>query len=266
MTDEASSRNRAMWEAGDWDELADQFAVAGSRLLDGIGDFAGMRLLDVGTGSGGSVAIPAALRGADVVGSDVTDAWFAAARRRAEADAVDVSWIVADAAALPFEDHSFDVVASTFGHMFAPDQEAAARELVRVCRPGGTIGLCCWTPQGKFGRFVASIVMLMLPLPEGFRPPVLWGSEPHVRELLEPLGVTLEMRRTTLTLAFDSPEAQLERWEADFGPVVTAKALLGEERWPAARDGLLALLVELNERDDGTMAAEYEYLETIARV
>jgi SAM-dependent methyltransferase len=267
MTTVANDRNRAMWEAGDWDALADQFAVAGTRLLDRIGSVGpGVRVLDVGTGSGSSVAIPAALRGADVVGSDITDAWFAAARRRAEADGADVEWVVADAAELPFEVGTFDVVASTFGHMFAPDQEAAARELVRVCRPGGTIGLCCWTPQGKFGRFIANLVMLMLPLPEGFRPPVLWGSEPHVRELLEPLGVKLAMRRTTLTLQFESPEAQLERWEADFGPVVTAKAVLGPQRWPDARDGLLALLRDINEAGDGTMSAEYEYLETIVRV
>ena len=120
--------------------------------------------------------------------------WFDAARRRAAEAGVEVQWVVGDAVALPFEDASFDIVTSTFGHMFAPDQAAAASELARVCRPGGTIGLCCWTPQGNFGRMMASLVTL-LPIPEGFRPPMLWGSEPHVRELLEPHGVTLEMRR-----------------------------------------------------------------------
>jgi ubiquinone/menaquinone biosynthesis C-methylase UbiE len=103
----------------------------------------GVRLLDVGTGSGGTVAIPAAQRGAEVVGADVTDAWFPAALRRAEQAGVDVEWVIADVVQMPFESGSFDVVTSTFGHMFAPDQQAAARELVRVCRPGGTIGLCC---------------------------------------------------------------------------------------------------------------------------
>ncbi len=267
MSNEATQRNRAMWESGDWDEVADCMAAAGPRLLDRIGTVgSGVRLLDVGTGSGGSIAIPAALRGASVVGSDITDAAFGGARRRAEAAGAEVEWIVGDASDLPFEDASFDIVTSTFGHMFAPDQPAAARELVRVCRPGGTIALACWTPQGKFGRFIATVVTLLPPPPEGFRPPLLWGSEPHVRELLEPLGATLDMRRRTLTIAFDSPEAHLSHWEATMGPVVTAKAFLGDEGWPPARERLLALFEEINERDDGTMAAEYEYLETIALV
>lgn len=266
MADDARERNRRVWEAGDWDVVAEYVASAGPRLLDRIGTIGpGVRLLDVGTGSGGSVAIPAALRGAEVVGADVTDAWFPAARRRASDAGVDVEWVVGDAAELPFGDDSFDVVASTFGHMFAPDQQAAARELVRVCRPGGTIGLCCWTPEGNTGRFFGVIAGMLPPPPEGFRPPVLWGSEPHVRELLEPLGVTLDLRRTTLTIAAQSPEEQTAAYESSFGPMVMARAAIGDERWPAARAALLAFLEEINERDDGTMAAEYEYLETIGR-
>lgn len=263
---ELRERNRAMWGSGDWDEIADPFAEVGRRLLERVGGVgAGIRLLDVGTGSGGSVAIPAAQRGADVVGCDITDAWFAAARTRAEAaGATATEWVIADAEDLPFPDACFDVVTSTFGHMFAPDQPAAARELVRVCKPGGTIGLACWTPQGNFGRFIAHIVMLMLPLPEGFRPPFLWGSEPHVTELLEPIDVMLEMRRTSLTLVFDSPEAQMQTWEANLGPVVAAKASVDAERWADTRLKMLAFLAEINERDDGAMAADYEYLETIA--
>jgi len=263
----ANERNRAMWESGVWDEVADSMAAVGPRLLDRLGIVSpGVRLLDVATGSGSSVAIPAALRGAEVVGSDLTDKAFGAGRERAEAAGVELEWVVADAAALPFEDDAFDVVTSTFGHMFAPDQPAAAGELVRVCRPGGTIGICCWTPEGSFGRFMAHLGMLLAPHPEGFRPPALWGSEPYVAELLEPLGATLDMRRTTIMMAFDSPEAQVAAWEATMGPVVLARSRLGEDGWPSARAELLALFSEINERDDGTMAAEYEYLETIARV
>jgi SAM-dependent methyltransferase len=265
--DGARERNRAIWASGNWDGMADDMAAAGPRLLDRIADVGpGVALLDVGTGSGGSVAIPAAQRGADVAAADITDAWFPAARRRAQDAGVDVRWVVGDAAELPFEDGRFDVVTSTFGHMFAPDQQAAAREVVRVCRPGGTLGLCCWTPQGNFGQFIARLVMLTAPLPEGFRPPVLWGSEPHVRELLEPLGVTLDMRRTTLRIAFASVAAQVAAWEADLGPMVTVRAAIGEARWAAARDELLTYFEQINERDDGTMAAEYEYLEIVGRV
>jgi SAM-dependent methyltransferase len=259
-------RNRAVWSAGDWDQVADFVAVAGPDLLDRIGDIGpGVRLLDIGTGSGGSVAIPAAERGADVTGADVTDSWFPAAQRRAEDAGVNVEWVVGDAVELPFEAGSFDVVTSTFGHMFAPDQAAAAAELVRVCKPGGTIGLCCWTPEGVTGQMFGSIASLMPPPPEGFRPPVFWGSEPHVTELLEPLGVTLEMERTTLRIELESPEAQADHYEKNFGPLVMARAAIGEEKWPEARARFAAFLEEINDRDDGTMGADWEYLVTIGR-
>ncbi len=169
------ARNRATWEAGDWDEMARFIAPVGPRLLDALAVGPGVALLDVGTGSGSSVAIPAALRGADVTGSDITDAWFDAARRRAAEADVDVEWVVGDAAGLFFEDDSFDVVTSTFGHMFAPDHAAAAAELARVCRPGGTIGLCCWTPQGNVGQMFIRLAGFMPPPPEGFQPPPLWA-------------------------------------------------------------------------------------------
>jgi SAM-dependent methyltransferase len=260
----ARERNRAVWEAGDWDKLSDAIAAGGHRLLDSLTLGEGTRLLDVGTGSGGAVAIPAAWRGAEVVGADITDAWFDAARRRAAEAGVEVQWVVGDAVALPFEDASFDIVTSTFGHMFAPDQAAAASELARVCKPGGTIGLCCWTPQGNFGRMMASLLTL-LPIPEGFRPPMLWGSEPHVRELLEPHGVALEMRRAALRLQAESAEQLVSAFEANFGPIVMARAALGEEAWATAHEKMLALFAEVNVHDDGTMAMDVEYLETIGR-
>lgn len=264
--DPARERNRAVWESGDWDKVAAYIAEAGTRLLDRIGDIGpGVRLLDVATGSGGSVAIPAALRGAQVTGCDLAEAWLTAARGRAAEARVEIDWVVGDAVDLPFADDGFDVVTSTFGHMFAPDHAAAARELVRVCRPGGTIGLCCWTPEGPTARFFASIAEHMPPPPPGFQPPVLWGSERHVSALLEPLGVTLQLRREVLTLRFSSPEAWLEIYEENFGPIVTAKAALGD-RWPAARAGILAFARSSNHAEDGTMAHDYEYLETIGRV
>ena len=265
-SDDARRRNRAIWEAGDWDAVAPKVEAVGPRLLERIGEVGpGVRLLDVGTGSGGSVAIPAAQRGAEVVGADITDAWFDAARRRAQQAGVELEWVVGDAVELPAEDASFDVVASTFGHMFAPDQQAAARELVRVCRPGGTIGFACWTHEGNFGRVIRMLGAALPPPPAGFRPPLLWGDEAQVRELLEPLGVTLEMRRSTIFIEAPAPELQMWFWELNFGPIVMAKAALGDEGWAAVHDELLALLHEINERDDGTMAAEYEYLEAVGR-
>lgn len=258
-------RNRAVWAAGDWDEMSPYIAEVGPRLLDGLPVEAETRLLDVGTGSGGTVAIPAAQRGAHVTGADITDAWFPAARRRAAAAGVDVEWVVGDASELPFADAAFDVVTSTFGHMFAPDHGGAARELVRVCRPGGTIGLCCWTPEGTTGRMFARLGGHMPPPPEGFQPPPLWGSEDHVRGLLEPLGVALDLRREHVVLAFPSAEEQAELFERSFGPMVTAKAALGD-RWPEVRADLRAFLASINEAQDGTMSTSAEYLRIVGRV
>jgi SAM-dependent methyltransferase len=175
-----------------------------------------------------------------------------------------VRWVVGDAVALPFDDGVFDVVTSTFGHMFAPDHAAAARELVRVCRPGGLIGLCCWTPEAVFSRELAIVVGHLPAPPAGFAPPDLWGSEAHVRALLEPLGVTLEMRRDAVAIRAPSPEMQVTFFENSFGPFVSAKAALGDD-WAAARQDAIDFMTSVNEADDGTLAVEFEYLETIAR-
>jgi SAM-dependent methyltransferase len=258
-------RNRAVWSSGDWDAVASNVAPVGPRLLDRLPIAEGTRLLDVGTGSGGSVAIPAAQRGAVVTGSDLTDAWFPAARRRAAEAGVDVEWVAGDAMELPFDDDSFDVVTSTFGHMFAPDHAAAAGELARVCRPGGTIGLCCWTPEGKVGQMFIRLAAHMPPPPEGFQPPPLWGVEAHVRGLLEPLGFTLELRRENVVMEFSSPTDQSDHMERNFGPLVSAKAMLGSG-WPAVREDLEAFMHEVNEADDGTFRSTNEYLETIGRL
>jgi SAM-dependent methyltransferase len=258
-------RNRAVWSSGDWDAMAANIAAAGPHLLDRLPIGPGTRLLDVGTGSGGSVAIPAAQRGAAVIGSDITDTWFPAARQRAAQAGVDVRWVVGDAAELPFGDDTFDVVTSTFGHMFAPDHAASAGELARVCRPGGTVGLCCWTPEGKFGQMFARLGRHMPPPPEGFQPPPLWGAEPHVRALLEPLGFILELHREHIVVTSPSPREQAETMEHNFGPIVSAKTTLGD-RWPTVRADLDAFMVETNEAHDGTMMSTNEYLQIIGRL
>jgi len=263
--DPARERNRDVWQSGDWDKLAAYIGEAGPRLLDDIGTVGpGVQLLDIATGNGRSVAIPAALRGARVTGCDLAEQWLTAARGHAAAENVEVEWVVGDAAELPFPDDSFDIVTSTFGHMFAPDHAAAARELVRVCRPGGTIGLCCWAPGGASERFFAPVAERM-PSPQAdVQPPALWGTESHVSALLEPLGVTLRMRREVLTLRYESPEAWLELYEENFGPIVAAKAALGD-RWPEARAEVIELARSTSLAGDGTMVHEYAYLQTIGR-
>ena len=261
---EVKRANRQVWAAGDWDEVADLIAAVGPALLDRVGIEPGIDVLDVGTGSGGSVSVPAALRGARVVGSDLTPQLLDAARRRASEAGVEVDWVEADAEALPFEDATFDRVLSTFGHMFAPRHAVAAAELVRVCRPGGIVGLCTWTPDGFGGSLFKVIGAHMPPPPDFVESPALWGSEDHVRELLEPHGLELEFDRDTVSVTHPSVEELVAFYEEKFGPIMTAKAVLGEA-WPPVRSDLVAAFETFNGSDDGSARIEGEYLVTIAR-
>src|ERR1700685_4437077 len=166
---------RATWAAGDWDSFSGLVEPVGTLVLDRIGVEPGMDLLDVGTGSGGNVAIPAALRGATVVGCDVTPELFGHAQRRAAEAGVEVEWVEADAQDLPFGDASFDRVISTFGAMFAPDHFRAAAELVRVCRPGGRIAMTTWVNDGFVGELFGLTGSFMPPPPPGGEAPPLPG-------------------------------------------------------------------------------------------
>lgn len=258
------AQGRAVWSAGNWDEVAPFIEKVGAPLLDALGLEPGMRLLDVGAGSGGNVAIPAALRGASVVASDLVADHFEAGRRRAAAAGVELEWVEADALDLPFADGSFDRVTSTFGHMFAPDHELAASELARVCRPGGAIGLACWTPEGLIGDMFRTQGAYMPPPPPGFRPPLLWGSEEHVRGLLEPLGLEVSCERRVNVFEHDDVEAYGAHMDANFGPLVTARSVLGD-RWADLKAELDTLFAAANTGRDGRMHLEGEYLQTVAR-
>jgi ubiquinone/menaquinone biosynthesis C-methylase UbiE len=257
-------QGRRVWGAGNWDEVADYVGQVGEPLLDAIGLEPGMRLLDIGAGSGGSVAIPAARRGADVVASDLVSAHFEAGRRRAADAGVEIEWVEADALDLPFEDGSFDRVTSTFGHMFAPDHALAASEMARVCKPGGVIGFACWTPEGLIGQMFKITGSFMPPPPEGVLPPPLWGSEAHVRELFEPLGFELEFERKVNVFTHESFDEYNEHFESNFGPMVTVKAMLGE-RFEELTAATHELFNEANQATDGGIRTEGEYLQTIAR-
>src|SRR4051794_7586517 len=173
-----------MWASGDYPAMVETWLTPlGPRLVDAAGIGAGMRVLDVAAGTG-NAAIPAAQRGADVVASDLTPELLEVGRRRAGDAGVDLDWVEADAEALPFPDEAFDVVMSAIGVMFAPHHEAAAAELVRVCRPGGTIALLSWTPAGMIGSLFRLMSGYAPPLAPGVQPPPRWGDEDHVRALL----------------------------------------------------------------------------------
>ena len=262
---EKQEMNRKVWSAGDWDQVADYVKGVGSELLDAVGVESGMRLLDIGTGSGGSIAIPAAQRGADVVGSDITSSWFEAARRRADEAGVEVEWVEADALDLPFDDGSFDRVCSSFGHMFAPDHAQCAAEMARVTKPGGVIGFNAWTPEGTIGQMFRTTASHMPPPPEGFQPPPLWGSEDHVREMFEPYGLELSFTRKMNHFRDQDIDTYLDTFAMNFGPMVTAHNALGDEGFAALQSDLRELFERENSASDGTFEYEGEYLEVVAR-
>ncbi len=252
---ELTERNRAIWSAGDWDDVADYVAGVGPRLLEAAGVPDGARVLDVGTGSGGNVAIPAALRGARVTGLDLTDAWFDAARRRAGAAGVEVDWVVGDAMDLPFPDASFDRVFSTFGHMFAPDHTRTAHELARVCAGGGVIAFATWRSTGWPGEMFRALAGFLPPPPPGVQPPPLWGDRDYVASVFGPLG--LEPVFTDETVAWDvdgDSDAYVEHFAANFGPLVMARKAVGD-RWPELMDTLRA--AARHSLVDGHVRADY---------
>lgn len=242
-------RARTTWAAGDYDAVADGIWPVGEVVVDRTGVRAGDRVLDVACGTG-NAATRAALAGGSVVGLDITPELFPAARRRAEAAGVEVELVEGDAEALPFDDASFDVVLSTFGVMFAPRHAVAAAEIARVLRPGGRIGLASWAPDGSVGAFFATVGR-HLPAPPPFAaPPILWGTEDHVRELFAGTGIELSFTREVVPLASrvdldESPEFFLE----SFGPLVMARRTLEPEgRWPAfeadAREAIARMQTE----------------------
>jgi 2-polyprenyl-6-hydroxyphenyl methylase/3-demethylubiquinone-9 3-methyltransferase len=263
---EASERSRAVWSAGNWDEVSKLMPPAGQVVLDHAGVGSGMDVLDVGCGSGGTVAIPAALRGANVTGADVAPEHFDAARRRAQEAGVEVEWVAADAAEMPFEDESFDRVLSTFGHAFAPDQEGTAREIVRLCRPGGVIACAMWTPEGFNGRMFQVTGKHMPPPPPGFTPPVAWGTEERWRELVGSQGVELEFHREILDMEHEKPaEEFFDEFAGNFGPLVMASRALGDDGFAALRADLMALYEEGNEASNGGTRIPAEYLVAVGR-
>ncbi len=219
------ARHRAMWASGDYPSMVETFLLPlGPVLPEVCGLGPGMRVLDVAAGTG-NASLPAAERGASVVASDLTPELLEAGRRRAEAQGLDLEWVEADAENLPFEDASFDVVMSTLGVMFAPQDQASAGELVRVCRPGGTIGLLSWTPEGMIGGLCRTMGPFAPPPPPGAQPPPLWGDESHLSDLLgDRVEFTNLERRILDTTAFQRPQDFGEHFKARYGPTIAALA------------------------------------------
>ena len=256
--EEFKQRAHATWAAGDFDDIAQLIWDVGEKLVATAGVEPGMRVLDVACGSG-NATIPAAVAGGDTVGLDLTPELFDAARRHAAEAGVEIEWVAGDAEDLPFEDNSFDRVLSTFGVMFAPRHEVAATELARVCAPGGKIALACWTPEGMNGDMFKTMGAHMPPPPSFAQPPLLWGTEGHVRSLLEPHGIELEFSRADVVFRGGSIQELVDRMERNFGPMVMAQAALGDQ-WPALRADIEAMYGRWNRGTEDAVESFGEYL------
>jgi SAM-dependent methyltransferase len=262
--EEFKERQRAMWAAGEYAALAAHIASAGERVVESAGVEAGMDVLDVACGTG-NAAIPAARAGAHVTGLDLVPELLDGGRAKAAANGVDVEWVEGDAEELPFEDDSFDRVLSTFGHMFAPRHQQAADELARVCRPGGAIGICCWTPEGTAGDVFRAAGSYMPPPPDFASPPILWGTEAHVREMFGSVAKDFEFERHSATVEWESVEGFADYFIDRFGPLVTARQMLGD-RFEELRSELVAIWARRNESGDGRLVLPQEYLLSVVRL
>ncbi|WP_116450689.1 class I SAM-dependent methyltransferase [Blastococcus litoris] len=256
------ARHRAMWASGDYPRLAAELLPElGEVLVRACGIRRGDRVLDVAAGTG-NVAVTAARTGASVVASDLTPELFEAGRARAAAEGVEVEWREADAEALPFADGEFDVVVSAIGIMFAPHHQQAADELVRVCRPGGRIGIISWTPEGFIGRLFATMKPYAPPPPPGASPPPKWGSEDYALDLLGRRITDVATERRVLTVdRFDRPEGFRDYFKEVYGPTIAVyKAIADEPERVAALDAELAELARRADRGQGSTVVDWEYL------
>lgn len=259
------ARHRKMWASGDYASMVETFLLPlGPRLVRACGIGPGMKVLDVAAGTG-NASLPAAASGADVLASDLTPELLTAGRARAEAAGLEIEWCEADAERLPFGNGAFDVVMSAIGAMFAPHHEDVADELVRVCRPGGKIGLLSWTPEGMIGELFRTIGPFAPAPPPGAQPPPLWGSEAHLAGLFGDRVEVVSQERDVLEVtAFTRPRDFGEHFKARYGPTIVARA--NAQRNGRAADLDAALDAFCDTWDRGTPAHarfELEYLLTV---
>jgi len=264
--DSQTTAPSTVWALGDYHRFAKEMVWGvGAELVAACGIGSGQRVLDVAAGTG-NVAIRAAEAGADVVASDLTPESLAAGEREALERGLELEWLVADAQALPFADAAFDVVLSSFGAMFAPDQHAVADELLRVCRPGGTIGMANFTPEGGAGEFFGVFAPYLPEPPPGALPPVLWGDEAHVRELFGERVASLALTRTTLVeRSAGGPRRYCDFYRETFGPAVAAYS--GEPGRVAQLDREFLDFATRTNRGlpEGPSEYHYEYLLVVAQ-
>ena len=255
------SKQQVAWSAGDYAVVGTTLQIVGESLCEALDLRAGERVLDVAAGNG-NATLAAARRWCDVVSTDYVPALLERGRARAGAEGLPVQFEQADAENLPFNDESFDVVLSTFGVMFTPNQQKAAAELARVCKPGGRIGLANWTPTSMVGE-VFRLIGQYLPPPAGAKSPALWGTETRLRELFPERVGAIAIERRHFVFRYRSATHWLEVFRTYYGPMQKAFDALDAAKRDALAAELIALAKRFNRATDGTLVAPSEYLEVV---
>ena len=255
------TRQQGAWSAGDYSIVGTTLQIVGETLCESLDVHAGQRVLDVAAGNG-NAALAAARRGCDVIATDYVLPLLDRARLRATADGLPMQFQMADAEALPFQEEEFDIVVSTFGVMFTADHQRAASELLRVCRPGGKIGLANWTPEGFIGQVFKIIAKYVSP-PPGAKSPAVWGTRNAMVDFFHMQATSIKVAERSFVFRYRSPGQWLEVFRTYYGPMLKAFAALSPAGQQGLERDLLALVDSLNRAGDGSMLVPSEYLEVI---
>jgi ubiquinone/menaquinone biosynthesis C-methylase UbiE len=255
-------RQQKIWSAGDFAKVGAGICFSAELLCEAMDIRAGERILDVATGTG-NAAIAAARRGADVTGIDYVPAWLERAATRASAEVLPIQLDLGDAENLPYPDGAFDAVISSFGAMFAPDPDLTAKELARVCRSEGRLGMINWTPRGMLGAMFR-VNSLFVPAPEGLPSPLLWGDEQILRRRLSPYFDQVRIERRNFIWRARSPQEWLQFMVVHYGPMKVAYESLPAAKAAQYAADMLDAVEQFNRATDGTLYAPAEYLEAVA--
>ena len=255
------AKQQAAWSAGDYAIVGRTLQIVGENLCEAVNLRAGERVLDVAAGNG-NATLAAARHFAEVTSTDYVPALLERGRARAEAEGLQITFREADAEALPFADSTFDVVLSTFGVMFTPDQARAAREMLRVCRPGGRIGLANWTP-GSFIGELFKVLGRYLPPAAGLRSPALWGTEERLKELFSEAEASIQATPRIFNFRYRSPAHWMEVFRTFYGPVNRAFLALDTPRQDELERDILNLLARFDRGGVGGLVVPSEYLEVV---
>jgi len=255
------SKQQAAWSSGDYAIVGSTLQIVGEELCEAMDIKAGSKVLDVAAGNG-MASLAAARRWCEVTSTDYVPALLERGRARAAAEGMAIEFREADAEKLPFDNYSFDAVLSTFGVMFTPNQEKAAAELLRVCRPKGKIGLANWAPDGFIGQ-VFKTLGKYLPPPDGVKSPALWGTRARLAEMFGPDASQVKCETRLFNFRYRSADHFLHVFQTFYGPVLKAFAALDPARQEVLGNDLHALIVRMNRARDGSMVVPSEYLEVV---